>query len=585
MTANWLLDNVRVHASGDREHALLQGVSMRIEAGKIMLLLGHNGAGKSTLLESLAGLRELESGSIRLGDEPLWAEKGKKRLNNSVIRRIGIAMQQSEAQWFASTVREEFAFSLRPYRVDAIAADAHIQAAMSSMGLDASLLDRDPWTLSGGQQRRLAIACLLACEPDWLLLDEPTAGLDTEGIQRLTGMLLDYRASGRGAIVVTHDLEALLPLADGLIIIRDGQAFEAAPTQAALALGAASPQALLAEATLQHRGLLRARSPFPALKGDEGPVWQQPEELARRLAGELLRKDTAAAVPQPQPNPEAAFDDQAEHPEHIVRLYDHYGGNESETLDRKSKSFRKKLEEKFDPRALVAAYLILTTGFLTLNSLPKLAIGAIVAGACITPFRKLLIPLWPIIRGFLYFSLAFIFIGAVSLQPFELQWSKSEPLAIRMFQLWLIMLLGLPLLTLMTPIRLQRGLEQTFGWMTKLRVPIHSLSLLVMLIFRFIPLLMKEWGRFAKIVKARGKSTARGSAIPLRLLAYLFIPYIRAILRMAESMADALEARGFGQHTARTTQGFKLSYTSADGKLLLAAIAACAALLAVRFWL
>lgn len=584
MSANWILSNVSVLAPGDGEKHLLKDISLRIRAGQIILLLGHNGAGKSTLLESLAGLQEPESGSIRLGEESLWAEEGKKRLNGDVIKRIGIALQQSEAQWFASTVREELAFSLRPYQIEGEEAEARMLAAMNSVGLDHVMLDRDPWTLSGGQQRRLATACLLACEPDWLLLDEPTAGLDTEGIQRLTGVLSACRASGRGSIVATHDLEALLPLADGLIIVRDGLAFDAAPAEAVNALGSASPQALLAEKLLIGKGMLGAKE--TACAASDAVLWQPPEVLAKRLAAGLLSKEGIVAAPKQHI---AAIVEEQQEPhepqEPLESLYHRCtdGRYQSSSVEMDSNS--KRLEDKFDPRALIAAYLIFSTGLLSLNSMPKLAIGALIAGACVMPFRRLLIPLLPIIRAFFYFSLVFILIGAVSLQPFELQWSKSEPLAIRMIQLGLIMVIGMPLLALMSPIRLQRGFEQALGWLTKLKVPVHSLSLLVMLIFRFIPLLMREWGRFSKIVKARGKSSARGNAIPLRLLPYLFIPYIRAILRMAESMADALEARGFSQPAARTTQGFKLIFSRADGWLLLAAIAACAIMLTARIWL
>ncbi|REK76594.1 ATP-binding cassette domain-containing protein [Paenibacillus paeoniae] len=582
MSADWLLYHVGVNAFGERTQPLLQDINLHIEAGKMTLLLGHNGAGKSTLLESLAGLRELAAGSIRLGDEPLWTERGKKRINRAVIGRIGIAMQQSEAQWFASTVREELAFSLRPYRIDGSEAEERMQAAMASIGLELSLLGRDPWTLSGGQQRRLAIACLLACQPDWLLLDEPTAGLDTEGIQRLIGMLNEYRATGRGLIVATHDLESLLPIADRIIVISDGRAFETSPAEAALTMGAAAPQAMQGEALLRNKGWQGALSPAGITQGDGEAQWQSPEELALLMAAELQRKSNGETRIQSRLVSPRFAEEEMLVPEES-RLYAHSADSESSSGQRENRQPNKEIF--YDPRALVAAYLIVTAGLLSLNSLIQLAMGALIAGGLVLPFRKQLIPLLPIIRGFLYFSLVFILIGAVSMQPFELQWSKSEPIAIRMLQLWLIMILGMPLLALMSPIRLQRGLEQTFGWMAKLRVPIHSLSLLVMLIFRFIPLLMREWVRFAKIVKARGKSTARGNGIPLRLLTYLFIPYIRAILRMAESMADALEARGIGQTSVRTTQGFKLFFTRADGVMILVAVAACAVLLVVRFWL
>lgn len=214
MRNDWQLSGVSVTAS-QSETVLLKDVRATFAAGTITLLVGHNGAGKSTLLETMAGLRLPAAGELRLGGESLWIKKGRgRRLNRNVIMRLGIAMQHSDAQWFEATARNELLYSMKPYGLGSEDMEARIIRSCEAAGFDAGLLGRDPWTLSGGQQRRLSLACLLACEPEWLLLDEPTAGLDAEGIRRLAAVLAAHKAAGRGAVVATHDLDALLPLAD-----------------------------------------------------------------------------------------------------------------------------------------------------------------------------------------------------------------------------------------------------------------------------------------------------------------------------------------------------------------------------------
>ncbi|MBD2870651.1 ABC transporter ATP-binding protein, partial [Paenibacillus arenilitoris] len=240
MAGEWKLEGVTVAADGDKKRQLLRGVRATFRPGQITLLVGRNGSGKSTLLETMAGLRPLEAGTIAVGENPLWLRRdGRGKLNREAILKVGIAMQHSESQWFAATVREELLYSLRPYGLKDAEADRRIAAALSEVGLETSLLERDPWTLSGGQQRRLSLACLLACGPEWLLLDEPTAGLDAVGISRLCAALQAHRAAGRGAVVATHDLDALLPLADAVAVIGGGQVREAAAAEAATYASAA----------------------------------------------------------------------------------------------------------------------------------------------------------------------------------------------------------------------------------------------------------------------------------------------------------------------------------------------------------
>ncbi|MDQ0059754.1 ATP-binding cassette domain-containing protein [Paenibacillus harenae] len=555
MVADWTLKEVTVVTDGPDRKTLLKNVNMRFEPGKITLLVGRNGAGKSTLLETLAGLREVRFGEIKLGETPLWMKKGRlKRLNAPVLLQFGLSMQHSESQWFLSTARAELLYSMKPYKVTAKEAEQRIERAMASAGLDAELLERDPWTLSGGQQRRLSLACLLACEPEWLLLDEPTAGLDAVGIRSLCAVLEVHRAAGRGAVVVTHDIGALLPLADAVAVVEDGNVREAAPAAAAHAHAAAAPEALRALAALRGAAALPPQEPAaPARSG--GTPWPSPREAAAAAAEQLARRDSGRAEPLAAAaahTPPAAAQAAA------------------------APSGRSPRADTFDPRALVAAYLLLAASLLAQRSLAALALAACVTALLLVPYRQLLYRWAGVIRAYAYFIVIVGAISGIRFRPFAFEWSSAEPTVLRLCQLLVVMLLGMPMLQLVTPLRLQRSIQQTFGWLARLHIPIHSFALLVTLIFRFIPLLAGEWERFAKLAHARGKAITPLRSVPVRMIYAVIVPYIRSIVRLAEQMADALEARGFGLARQKPTYGFRLRLGKPDFLLLTVALLASA---------
>ncbi|MCR2805098.1 ATP-binding cassette domain-containing protein [Paenibacillus soyae] len=587
MKGSWLMQDVSVGAGGDAKKLLLERVSAEFRPGEITLLIGHNGAGKSTLLETLAGLRKLNDGSISLDGEPLWMGRKRNKLNRALLLSFGIAMQQSESQWFAPNAREELLYSLRPYKPSAEEAERRIQAALQSIGLQPDLLERDPWTLSGGQQRRLAIACLLACEPDWLLLDEPTAGLDADGTRRLCAILEAHRAAWRGAVVATHDLEALLPLADRVVVVRRGEVREAAPAEAALALAAAAPQALRAQALLRGTAALPPEAPA---QRSGGAPWPTPRELAAELARERRRGGNRGGAGEPLAeaarNATAAASDTASAPAAASDTASAPADGKPET----SGAARAQIEravwlrpDYFDPRAVVLAYFLLSAFVLYLGSIKELAVGAIVVVAAAAPFSSIMRKWWKVLRGFAIVSIILLLIGGLSWSPLAFSWAKAEPAAVKLSQLMLIMVIGMPMLELMTPLRLQRAIQQTFGWMARIGIPIHSVGLLIMLIFRFIPLLGREWERFAKLAHARGKAASRLGTVPIRMLRVIFIPFVRSILRIAEEMADALEARGYGSMPAKPVYGFRVAFRRSDALMLgLAALGGFLLLIIIR---
>lgn len=555
MNDDWKIQGITVCAGETDKRVLLKDVNAQFQRGKITLLIGHNGAGKSTLLETLAGIRPLQNGRIELGDEPLWIQHGRRpRLNRDVTMKLGISMQHSEAQWFAATIREEMRYSMKPYRIEMDTAEQRMQHALKKAGLKKDLLERDPWTLSGGQQRRLSLACLLACDPDWLLLDEPTAGLDADGIRCLCSVLKAHREAGHGAVVATHDLDALLPIADEVAVVHGGVVREVMSADAVpLASHAMLKLSALAAAGLQ---------PQAPEEESHGALWLEPREAAAALASELARPACERGLPIGEIN---AADETKEAELQSPRS----GMATSIPSPQPDEQLR---GDRFDPRALIMMYLLLTAGVLAQKDFIQVAIAAVVIAALLTPFRTLIRPWIRVIRAYIMIIIVFCLLTGISFRPIELDWEEMIPTALRLCKLLLVMLLGMPLLKLMTPLRLQRAIEQTFGWLSRLKLPIYSFALLVTLIFRFIPLLTGEWNRFAKLAHARGKVVSPLRSVPFKMIKSVMIPYIRSILRLAEQMADALEARGFGYTKRKPVFGFRLRFGRSDAVLIIISV-------------
>ncbi len=533
---------------------LLNDASAVFRSGTITLLIGRNGAGKSTLLESMAGLRELTTGTIFYGGDSLWRGKRNSKLNRDVLLQLGISMQQSQSQWFKSTAYEEIAYSLKPYSVAREIQSDLIASAADSAGLEPDLLERDPWSLSGGQQRRLALACLLVCTPAWLLLDEPTAGLDETGKRRLAEVLAFHKGKGGGAVIATHEPEALLELADQVLVldggtIRAAEASELPSREEPAAMAERLAAAWHNKHQHQHQQQI-LQGQLSSINGASISMIQN-----RGDAGQLQLAENTAPAPAERSSRNTAASSPAR--QGAGWLHPH----------------------AFDPRVLMVAYLTITSCMLTLGTWREIATAGVVtlafAGPCWPLFKHWI----PVIRGVSLLSVVLIVIAGLRFGPLAFQWSGAEATAITLSRLFLMMVLGMPLLGLVTPFRLQRALDQTFGWLTRFGVPVAAFTILISLIFRFIPLLMEEWGRFRRVAKARGKVGSKG--LPLSQMKVMLVPYMRSILRLAENMADALEARGFGVQRKKPVYGFRLRPSRSDLWLLLAALGACAVLLLV----
>ena len=169
------------------ESRALYDVNLMIETGKYTALIGHTGSGKSTVLQHLNALKTPTEGTVQIGDRTITPDSENKKLK-PLRKKVGIVFQFPEAQLFEETVGLDIAFGPRNFGMEKEEALAKAEALLEVVGLDASFMERSPFDLSGGQMRRVAIAGVLALEPEVLVLDEPTAGLDPRGQKEIMDM-------------------------------------------------------------------------------------------------------------------------------------------------------------------------------------------------------------------------------------------------------------------------------------------------------------------------------------------------------------------------------------------------------------
>ncbi len=195
----------------------VKDVNMEIYQGEFLGVIGHTGSGKSTLIQHLNGLLKPTSGRILLGDRDIWAEPKKIR---DVRFRVGLVFQYPEYQLFEETVYKDIAFGPKNMGLDEKEVDRRVRSALAFAGLGEELLDKSPFDLSGGQKRRVAIAGVIAMEPEVLILDEPSAGLDPAGRKSLLGNIRAYhRQTGATVVMVSHSMDEVAENVDRIVVL------------------------------------------------------------------------------------------------------------------------------------------------------------------------------------------------------------------------------------------------------------------------------------------------------------------------------------------------------------------------------
>ena len=202
------------------EKTALDDVSLDIPSGQYVAILGHTGSGKSTLIQHLNGLLAPTSGRVLFDGEDI--NRSKEALRD-IRFRVGLVFQYPEYQLFEETVYRDIAFGPKNMGLSDREIDEHVRLGARFAGVDESLFSLSPLELSGGQKRRIAIAGVMAMEPDVLVLDEPIAGLDPAGCRALLKNIKDYHRSTHGTVIlVTHDMDVAASEAQRLVVMNKG---------------------------------------------------------------------------------------------------------------------------------------------------------------------------------------------------------------------------------------------------------------------------------------------------------------------------------------------------------------------------
>ena len=242
------------------ERSAVKGLTMDVMPGEFLGIIGHTGSGKSTLIQHLNGLLKPTSGRVLLDGQDIWENPREIR---KVRFQVGLVFQYPEYQLFEETVYKDIAFGPGNMGLSREEIDSRVRRAAAFVGLSEELLDKSPFELSGGQKRRVAIAGVIAMEPQVLILDEPTAGLDPAGREKILGQLRAYHEQrGNTVILVSHSMEEIAQNVDRIVVLKGGGCYmEGTPREVFAraeeleAVGLDVPQVTRLAMALRRRGI------------------------------------------------------------------------------------------------------------------------------------------------------------------------------------------------------------------------------------------------------------------------------------------------------------------------------------------
>lgn len=198
-------------------------VNIEIEEGEFVGVIGHTGSGKSTLIQHFNGLLKPTSGKVFIDGEELWADKARLR---EIRFKVGLVFQYPEYQLFEETVYKDIAFGPKNMGLSDDEIDKRVHETARLVGLKKELLEKSPFDLSGGQKRRVAIAGVMAMEPKVLILDEPTAGLDPKGRDKILGQIKEYhKEKGNTVLLVSHSMEDVAKTVKKILVMNKSKLF------------------------------------------------------------------------------------------------------------------------------------------------------------------------------------------------------------------------------------------------------------------------------------------------------------------------------------------------------------------------
>lgn len=204
------------------ERKALDGVNIEVKTGEFLSIIGHTGSGKSTLIQHINGLLKPESGKILINDVDIT---GKDIKLTEIRKKVGLVFQYPEYQLFEETIEKEIAFGPKKLGLNSEEVGNRIKKAMVAVGLDYNVYkDKSPFDLSGGQKRRVAIASVIAMEPEVLILDEPTAGLDPKGRDEILDQIKEFQSMYNLTVIfISHSMEEVARIADRIVVMEKGK--------------------------------------------------------------------------------------------------------------------------------------------------------------------------------------------------------------------------------------------------------------------------------------------------------------------------------------------------------------------------
>lgn len=205
------------------ETSAVKDINFSAESGEIIGIIGHTGSGKSTLIQHFNGLLEPHSGSVYLNGNDIWS-KGNRKNIRQVRFSVGLCFQYPEYQIFEETVFKEIAFGPKQMGLSEEEIKKRVYESMEFVGISRALEAKSPFDLSGGQKRRVAIASIIAMEPQVLILDEPCAGLDPKGREVILNMIKEYQnKTGNTVLFVSHSMEDVAKLCSKVLVLNKGE--------------------------------------------------------------------------------------------------------------------------------------------------------------------------------------------------------------------------------------------------------------------------------------------------------------------------------------------------------------------------
>lgn len=573
------------HVSIAYENAeVLNDISLSIPSGRVTLIAGRSGAGKTTLACLAAGLTKAQSGSVLLGGTA------------PVPGEVALAFQNPEQQLFLETVEHELAFAPRNLGCSEDEVARRVSDAASQLEIK-ELLPSDPFCLSGGQARRVALASILTLSPRAVVLDEPTAGLDAPARAALHRLVQDLACKGLPVLVVSHDLEEWLAAADQVVLLADGTiAWQGTPGALASDMDAFARAGLEPPESWQLRELLAqaekrdsagvngATSAKTATRDQEGGAVQGPEGVEAQEPRATAARDSKSTAAQ---GPKAA----------VARALKGIATQEpsSHGLGVAAKPSRKDAAgrglEDVDARVKVTLLLVATAALFAARAPWTLAMWAML---CLLVLRASGIGGKAVAHALKPVALLFAFVVCANLVSCDgsadvaiagsvgISTVGAARAATAVSRIIMLVCLALSVATSTTPTKLAHACTSLMRPLGHFGVPIEDVGLVLSMALRFIPVVSEEAGRIRLAQRARGVNFDEGSVLRrVRAWAAVLTPLVVGLFRRADRVAESMDARCYGQRSSG--QHRRVPLQPADKLVLLGGLVVMAVLTVLSY--